>query len=81
MNENGGMGVHGSSGFGGALLGWAAVRRLRGNVSYSLSIDLGTTFTAAAISDGSEPTMVGLGNRALQIPSVLFLTDNGFVGR
>jgi len=23
VNEDGGMGVHGSSGFGGALLGWA----------------------------------------------------------
>ena len=46
---------------------------------YTLSVDLGTTFTAAAVSDGGEPTMVGLGNRALQVPSVLFRTDAGFV--
>ncbi len=43
-------------------------------MSYSLGVDLGTTFTAAAMVNGSEPTMIGLGNRALQIPSVLFLT-------
>ena len=48
-------------------------------MAYSLGVDLGTTFTAAAMSDGSEPAMVGLGNRALQIPSVLFLAEDGFV--
>lgn len=49
-------------------------------MSYSLGVDLGTTFTAAAMADGSGPSMVGLGNRALQIPSVLFLdTDGSFV--
>lgn len=46
---------------------------------YLLSVDLGTTFTAAATASGGEPAMVGLGNRALQIPSVLFLADEGFV--
>ncbi len=46
-------------------------------MSYRLGVDLGTTFTAAAVSDGSGPTMLGLGNRALQIPSVLYLTDDG----
>src|SRR3954454_10250117 len=46
---------------------------------YELGVDLGTTYTAAAVSDGGEPTMVGLGNRALQVPSVLFRTDAGFV--
>src|ERR671916_3222686 len=44
---------------------------------YRLGIDLGTTFTAAAVADGSEPTVIGLGNRALQIPSVLFLNPDG----
>ena len=45
---------------------------------YRLGVDLGTTFTAAAVSDGStEPTVIGLGNRALQIPSVLFLKPDG----
>ncbi|HEV2929189.1 MAG TPA: Hsp70 family protein, partial [Propionibacteriaceae bacterium] len=45
---------------------------------YRLGVDLGTTFTAAAVSDGvGEPTVIGLGNRALQIPSVLFLKPDG----
>ena len=44
---------------------------------YRLGVDLGTTFTAAAVTDGSEPTVIGLGNRALQIPSVLFLKPDG----
>jgi molecular chaperone DnaK len=48
-------------------------------MSYVLGVDLGTTFTAAAVANGAAPTMVGLGNRALQIPSVLFLADNGFL--
>jgi Tol biopolymer transport system component/actin-like ATPase involved in cell morphogenesis len=46
-------------------------------MSYRLGVDLGTTFTAAAVTNGMPPTMVGLGNRALQIPSVLFLTAEG----
>ena len=45
---------------------------------YRLGVDLGTTFTAAAVADGTaEPTVIGLGNRALQIPSVLFLKADG----
>jgi actin-like ATPase involved in cell morphogenesis len=44
---------------------------------YRLGVDLGTTFTAAAVTDGPAPTLVGLGNRALQIPSVLFLKEDG----
>ena len=45
---------------------------------YRLGVDLGTTFTAAAVSDGvGEPTVIGLGNRAPQIPSVLFLKPDG----
>ncbi|HEV2927926.1 MAG TPA: Hsp70 family protein, partial [Propionibacteriaceae bacterium] len=44
---------------------------------YRLGVDLGTSFTAAAVTDGSEPTVIGLGNRALQIPSVLFLQPDG----
>ncbi|WP_148572904.1 Hsp70 family protein [Nocardioides caldifontis] len=46
-------------------------------MGYRLGIDLGTTFTAAATDDGSGPRMVGLGNRALQVPSVLFLAEDG----
>ena len=44
---------------------------------YRLGVDLGTTFTVAAVAAGSEPTVLGLGNRALQIPSVLFLRPDG----
>ena len=48
------------------------------SVPYRLGVDLGTTFTAAAVSDGvSEPTVIGLGNRAMQMPSVLFLKPDG----
>ncbi len=44
-------------------------------MAYRLGVDIGTTFTAAAVANGAAPSMLGLGNRALQIPSVLFLTD------
>ena len=45
---------------------------------YRLGVDLGTTFTAAAVADGStEPTVIGLGNRAMQVPSVVFLKPDG----
>ena len=49
-------------------------------MAYRLGVDLGTTFTAAATVDlrgGQPPAMLGLGNRALQIPSVLFLQEDG----
>ena len=46
-------------------------------MSYQLGVDLGTTFTAAAVASASVPEMVGLGNRALQIPSVLFDLGEG----
>ncbi len=46
-------------------------------MGYRLGVDLGTTFTAAAVDAGSGPEMVGLGNRALQVPSVLFLAEDG----
>ena len=50
---------------------------MSGSVSYRLAVDLGTTFTAAAVDESGSVSMVGLGNRALQIPSVLFLNDDG----
>ena len=47
---------------------------------YSLGVDLGTTFSAAAtVDDTRMPAMVGLGNRAMQIPSVLFVGADGEV--
>ena len=46
--------------------------------SYSLGVDLGTTFTAAAtVDETGVPTMVGLGNRAMQIPSVVHIGTGG----
>jgi actin-like ATPase involved in cell morphogenesis len=51
---------------------------------YRLGVDLGTTFTAAAVAEidtpGSGPApveMVGLWDRALQVPSVVYLQDDG----
>src|SRR5215213_1461243 len=46
-------------------------------MGYRLGVDLGTTFTAAAVDGGAGPEMVGLGNRALQVPSVVFLGEDG----
>jgi molecular chaperone DnaK len=46
-------------------------------MTYRLGVDLGTTFTAAAVANGGPPTMLGLGNRALQVPSVLYLPSEG----
>ncbi len=45
---------------------------------YSMGVDLGTTFTAAAtVDETGVPTMVGLGNRAMQIPSVVHIGADG----
>jgi molecular chaperone DnaK len=46
-------------------------------MTYRLGVDVGTTFTAAAVANGAAPSMLGLGNRALQAPSVLFLPAEG----
>jgi molecular chaperone DnaK len=48
-------------------------------LSYRLGVDLGMTFTAAAVRDDGPPAMVGLGNRALQVPSVLYFPPEGGV--
>jgi len=46
-------------------------------VGYSVGIDLGTTFTAAAVlRDGERPETVQLGNRAAAIPSTVFLHED-----
>lgn len=45
---------------------------------YVLSVDLGTTFTAAAVCPiGGEPTMLSLGSSGYSVPSVLFLREDG----
>ena len=46
-------------------------------MSYGLAVDLGTTYTAAAVIDGPEPSMLGLGNRALVVPSVIYVEPSG----
>ncbi len=46
-------------------------------MGYRLGVDLGTTFTSAAVFTSGMPTMIGLGNRAMQIPSVLFMKPDG----
>jgi molecular chaperone DnaK len=48
-------------------------------MSYLLSVDLGTTFSAAAISEGGEPRIVSLGSRTATIPSVVALRPDGTV--
>jgi molecular chaperone DnaK len=44
---------------------------------YALGIDVGTTFTAAAIWRDDRAETVALGDRANAVPSVLFLRDDG----
>ncbi len=47
-------------------------------MSYAIGIDLGTTFTAAAVCDpGVAPQMLSLGSSGYSVPSVLFLRDDG----
>jgi len=48
-------------------------------VGYSLGVDLGTTFTAAAISDGAQAEMITLGDRSVVAPSVVFVREDGEV--
>lgn len=45
-------------------------------MGYELGIDLGTTWTAAAVHRDGRVDIVGLGNRHAVIPSVLFLRDD-----
>ncbi|MDJ0771496.1 MAG: Hsp70 family protein [Ilumatobacter sp.] len=48
-------------------------------MSYSLGVDLGTTYTAAAIQRGDRLEIVDLGTRSAAIPSVVYLRDDGEV--
>jgi actin-like ATPase involved in cell morphogenesis len=48
-------------------------------MSYGLGIDLGTTFTAAAVDRGGHAEMVTLGDRTAAIPSVVLLRADGTV--
>ncbi len=45
-------------------------------MTYVLGVDLGTTFTTAAVCEaGREPRMVPLGASGYAVPSVLFLRE------
>jgi actin-like ATPase involved in cell morphogenesis len=46
-------------------------------VTYALGVDLGTTYSAAAVHRGDRPRIVELGVRSASIPSVVFLRDDG----
>ncbi|MEU4236343.1 Hsp70 family protein [Actinoplanes sp. NPDC026619] len=48
-------------------------------VEYGLGVDLGTTYTAAAINVGGEIETVRLGGRGPEMPSVVFLRADGEV--
>jgi actin-like ATPase involved in cell morphogenesis len=45
-------------------------------MTYALGVDLGTTYTAAAIHRDGRTATVDLGNRSAAIPSVVFLRDD-----
>lgn len=46
-------------------------------MSYYLGVDLGTTYTAAAIEREGTVEALTLGNRTASVPSVVFLRDDG----
>jgi molecular chaperone DnaK (HSP70) len=46
-------------------------------VSDALGIDLGTPFTAAAVSRTGRVEIVGMGNHSSSIPSAVLLRDDG----
>jgi molecular chaperone DnaK len=46
-------------------------------VGYRLGIDLGTTYTAAAVEEGGRAEAVQLGDHAPQIPSAVFVREDG----
>jgi hypothetical protein len=46
-------------------------------VSYSLGIDLGTTFTAAAVYENGQARIIDLSDQAATMPSIIYLDENG----
>lgn len=49
-------------------------------MAYRLGVDLGTSFTAAAVlREGSAPEIFALGDKSLAVPSVLFINMDGSV--
>jgi molecular chaperone DnaK (HSP70) len=45
-------------------------------MGYRLTVDLGTTYTAAAVNRDGRVEVVTLGNRAQVIPSVVYLRED-----
>jgi molecular chaperone DnaK len=48
-------------------------------VGYGLGVDLGTTFTAAAVERDGRVEMVTLGDRSAAVPSVVLVREDGQV--
>ncbi|MEO1064480.1 MAG: Hsp70 family protein [Actinomycetota bacterium] len=48
-------------------------------MAYELGVDLGTTYTAAAVRRDGVTEVVDLGNRSATIPSVVFLREDGSI--
>jgi molecular chaperone DnaK len=46
-------------------------------VSYSLGVDLGTTYSAAAVCDAGFAQIVSLGHHSAVVPSVIFVGEDG----
>jgi molecular chaperone DnaK len=46
-------------------------------VAYTLGVDVGTTYTAAAVVRDGQAEVATLGTRSLEIPSVVLLRDDG----
>ena len=46
-------------------------------VGYAVGVDVGTTFTGAAVSRNGQVEIVGLGNHSATIPTVVFLREDG----
>jgi hypothetical protein len=48
-------------------------------MGYQLGVDLGTTFTAAAVARDGRAEAVSLGTNSMTVPSVVYLGDRGLV--
>src|SRR4051794_30333154 len=49
------------------------------HVGYTLGVDLGTTYTAAAVARDGRAEVIRLGNRVPQSPSAVFVAPGGEV--
>src|SRR4051794_23606365 len=62
---------------GGDVPGSAWAEKASGSVGYGLGVDLGTSFTGAAISRGGRSHMVALSDSAMLMPSVVRVEPDG----